>query len=209
MKSYLPLFPLNTVVFPGESLNLHIFEPRYKQLISECQENNTNFGIPLYLESEISYGTEMSLLAVEKLYPDGRMDIRTKGHRVFHVLSFDNPSPGKLYAGGDVEILETDLKAKPETTDEMIELARELYQNLNVVQDVSISENILSFDLGHKIGLSQEQEYALLKIEKEEIRQLFIVAHLKKAIPMLRDIEKTKERIRMNGHFKSFDPLDF
>lgn len=209
MKSYLPLFPLNVVVFPGEILNLHIFEPRYKQLINECRENSTAFGIPHYIESEIRFGTEVLLLSVEKEYPDGRMDITSKGRRVFHVRSFDNPYPGKLYAGGDVEFIATDTEARPETTEEMISLTRELYQNLNMIQDVSISENILSFDLGHKIGLSQDQEIALLKIEKEEIRQHFIIAHLKKAIPMLRDIERTKERIRMNGHFKSFDPLDF
>ncbi|MFA0961308.1 LON peptidase substrate-binding domain-containing protein [Roseivirga sp. BDSF3-8] len=209
MKSYLPLFPLNIVVFPGEAVNLHIFEPRYKQLINECNENQEPFGIPLYQDSKISYGTEVTLNAIEKVYPDGRMDVKTKGNRVLHVLSFDNPAEGKLYAGGEVEFVETDMEASPETTQEMIRLAKELYQNLNVVQEVSISDDVNSFDLGHKIGLSVEQEFALLQIEKEEIRQLFIIAHLKKAIPMLMDIERTKERIRMNGHFRTFDPLDF
>ena len=64
----LPLFPLQLVVYPGEKLNLHIFEPRYKQLIQECQEQGTTFGIPAFIDSEImSIGTEIELLKIEKI----------------------------------------------------------------------------------------------------------------------------------------------
>ncbi|MEO1628994.1 MAG: LON peptidase substrate-binding domain-containing protein, partial [Bacteroidota bacterium] len=44
-----PLFPLKLVVYPGEQLNLHIFEPRYKQLIRECEQNKVTFGIPAFI----------------------------------------------------------------------------------------------------------------------------------------------------------------
>jgi ATP-dependent Lon protease len=51
MPRLLPLFPLNLVVFPHEKLNLHIFEPRYRQLVRDCLEQNLTFGIPPFLDN--------------------------------------------------------------------------------------------------------------------------------------------------------------
>ena len=51
MARYLPLFPLRIVVFPGEKLNLHVFEPRYKQLVLECVAEEKTFGIPTYIQA--------------------------------------------------------------------------------------------------------------------------------------------------------------
>jgi len=79
----IPLFPLNIVAFPGEEINLHIFEPRYKQLINDCLDNKTTFGIPSYVKSKIDLGTETEICSITKKYPDGRMDIKTRGVKVF------------------------------------------------------------------------------------------------------------------------------
>ena len=76
---FLPLFPLNVVAFPGEQLNLHIFEPRYKQLIAEIAQTNGTFGIPLFVNGRVAeYGTEMQLTNIEKVHPNGEIDIKTK-----------------------------------------------------------------------------------------------------------------------------------
>ena len=76
-KHLLPQFPLSIVAFPGEKVNLHIFEPRYRQLVSECFDNNTCFGIaPFYNGELIFYGTEMKVLEISKVYEDGKMDIK-------------------------------------------------------------------------------------------------------------------------------------
>ena len=66
-----------------------------------------------------------------------------------------------------------------------------------------------SFQIAHKIGLSQEQEYSLLKMPTEAERQGFLIQHLERIIPILQEVEKTKERIKLNGHFKNLDPLIF
>ncbi|MEO0474160.1 MAG: LON peptidase substrate-binding domain-containing protein, partial [Bacteroidota bacterium] len=69
MYEFLPLFPLSLVVFPGENLRLHIFEPRYKQLIEECSAENTNFGIPTVLDRKVgNIATEVELVSVDKTY---------------------------------------------------------------------------------------------------------------------------------------------
>jgi Lon protease-like protein len=209
MSFFLPLFPLNLVAFPGESLNLHIFEPRYKELIGDCLTSQTNFGIPSFVHNKIEFGTEMIIEKLVKEYDDGRMDIKTKGMAVIKVDSFINPLGGKLYAGGEVTRLTSAEEMEPNVWEEMIFLIKELYQSLQMVEDVKIEEDAKSFDVGHHIGLSIEQEYELIQIDTEVERERFIIDHLKKTIPVVRNMEKTKERIKLNGHFKHFDPLNF
>lgn len=205
----MPLFPLNLIAFPGESLNLHIFEPRYKQLIEDCLDLRRNFAIPSFVHKKIEYGTEMKISDVNKIYTDGRMDITVQGIVLIKVNKFSNPVPGKLYAGGQVERLENIEDIQEEVRWEMINLLKKLYQTLNIVEDVKVSSDVISYDVAHKIGLTLEQEYECLKITSEHQRQLFIIDHLKKAIPILRNVEKMKEKVKMNGHFQHYDPLDF
>lgn len=209
MENYLPLFPLNLVAFPGEVLNLHIFEDRYKQLISECLMQDAPFGIPSYVDNQIEYGTEVMITEVVKKYEDGRMDITTQAARVFKVLSFDNPAQDKLYAGGEVSFLANEYDADNHSRPEMIALVEELFSVISMVNRVEVADDVTSFDIAHKIGMSLNQKYALLQVERESERQQVIIQHLRDTIPVLREVEQTKERIRMNGHFKKYDPLDF
>ena len=87
MMNFIPVFPLNIVVYPGEQLNLHIFEPRYKQLIKECIAEEKLFGIPVVLDKRIQeYGTTLKVTELVKEYDNGEMDIRAKGQSLFRVL---------------------------------------------------------------------------------------------------------------------------
>ena len=92
----IPLFPLEIVVFPEEKLNLHIFEPRYRQLIKECEAEGLEFGIPYYQKDTVlTYGTTVTLEEIAKTYPDGRMDIRTRGKNPFIIRRFLQKFPKK------------------------------------------------------------------------------------------------------------------
>jgi Lon protease-like protein len=211
MKKFLPLFPLNLVVYPNEKLNLHIFEPRYKQLITECYSQSSTFGIPCFINNKIeSYGTEMKLLSLNKIYDDGKMDIETQGIGIFKLLSFENPVKNKLYSGGETRQVELAMDVNQETTDQLVSYVKQLYSLLQINLDLNGNQyQYLSFELAHKIGLSVEQEYQLLTMASEQSRQEFLLTHLQNAIPMIYEIERTKERIRLNGHFKYLDPLNF
>ncbi|QHT69387.1 peptidase [Rhodocytophaga rosea] len=211
MKKTLPLFPLNLVVFPNEKLNLHIFEPRYRQLIGECLEQESNFGIPAFINNKIeSYGTEMKIVALNQVYEDGRMDIETQGVHIFKLLNFDNPFEDKLYAGGEVEIVDLLDDTSEDIFKELVQSLKRLYELLQLNLDLNFrSYQFISFEMAHKVGLSVEQEYELLTIPSESDRQLYLLSHLKRAIPIIYDMERTKERVRMNGHFRHFDPLNF
>ncbi|OJJ14576.1 peptidase [marine bacterium AO1-C] len=210
-QKFLPLFPLSLVVYPNEDLNLHIFEPRYKQLINDCVNEQINFGIPSFIDNKITdYGTEVKVLGIEKTYDDGKMDIKTKGVSVFKMLDFEKEAPGKLYAGGTVETIINEEIAPEEITLELINQLKKLYDILKVNVSISVqSFKMFSYQLAHKIGLSLDQQYELLLITSERERQVYLLEHLNKSIPMMEEMERTKEIIRMNGHFKNLDPLDF
>lgn len=209
MTTYLPLFPLNIVPFPGEKVNLHIFEERYKDLITDVVEGEGHFGVPSYVENAIDYGTEVRLNKISKRYDDGRMDINVEGQKVFKVINFENPLPGKLYAGGQVEFLPDINNETYRIKKEMIMLLEELFDVLKLRKQIKIDNSVRAYDFAHRIGLSIKQEYELLKINNEKERQLFIIEHLNKVIPLAREIERAKEIIKMNGHFRKFDALKF
>lgn len=209
MEKTLPLFPLNLVVYPGEDLNLHIFEPRYRQLISECIEEERTFGIPAFIDNKLpGYGTEMHVTTLHKRYDDGRMDVKSKGLGVFRLVNFENPVAGKLYAGGDVELVEPG-DGFSAHVDALAERVGQLYNLMQMETDYDPVVENFSYRVAHKVGLSVEQEYELLTLESEAERQLFLIQHLNNVLPVVSDMERTKQRIRMNGHFKNLDPLNF
>src|SRR5207248_3107482 len=84
----LPLFPLDVVLLPGTPLPLHVFEPRYREMISECLQGQEPFGVVRTREEGIEeIGCTAEILTVTKKYDDGRMDIVTQGRDRFEVIS--------------------------------------------------------------------------------------------------------------------------
>ncbi|WP_018478107.1 LON peptidase substrate-binding domain-containing protein [Pontibacter roseus] len=210
-QKYLPLFPLNIVVFPGEKLNLHIFEPRYKQLIQDCMTSGGTFGIPTYINKGVGlFGTEVKILNVEKTYATGEMDIRTQGMGIFKIATFDRTAPGKLYAGGMVEEVENQQDEDIVTKLKLQEKLKELYEALGISSIfLDLPEDFKSYDVGHHLGLNTEQEYTLLQCQSEALRQEMILQHLEQVLPIVAETEKLKERVKLNGHFKNLTPPNF
>ena len=205
----LPLFPLQSVFFPGEKVPLHIFEERYKQLINDCRADAVTFGIPVYIHDSIAYGTEVQLVEVVNTYESGAMDVICVARQVFRVLTFDNEMEGKQSAGGVVQFLDNINDGIKADKEEVLAKFEELYTIMDVPFSPIAVEKFNSFVLAHKMGLSYEQEYQLLQMEKESERLNFIKSHLLGTIQVLKEVNRTKELIDMNGHFKNFDPLDF
>nr|WP_299384390.1 LON peptidase substrate-binding domain-containing protein [Allomuricauda sp.] len=205
----LPLFPLQSVFFPGETVPLHIFEERYKQLINDCRKEAVTFGIPVFIDNTIAFGTEVQLVEVVTTYEGGEMDVVCVARQVFRVLTFEQQLPGKLYAGGEVEFLDMEFDADESQRQEVLDKLKNLYGLMEVPFSEISPKQFNSFSLAHKMGLSFEQEYSLLQISKETDRLQFIKNHLDTTVTVLKEINRTKNLIDMNGHFKNFDPLDF
>ena len=82
MTNFVPIFPLGIVIYPAEVVNLHIFEPRYKQLIKDCRENGKSFGVPVVINKQLQeMGTLVNIVEIVSEYADGEMDIRIKAQR--------------------------------------------------------------------------------------------------------------------------------
>jgi len=205
----LPFFPLQSVFFPGETVPLHIFEERYKQLIVDCREEAITFGIPVYIYGNVAYGTEVQLVEVVTTYENGEMDVVCVARQVFKILTFENEMPGKAYAGGEVQFLDSINDVDESMKIEVLELIEELYNLMDVPFTPMPVEKFHSYILAHKMGLSYEQEFELLQLSKESERLDFLKDHLKGTITVLNEVERTKKTIELNGDFRNFDPLDF
>lgn len=205
----LAMFPLELVVFPTEKLALHIFEDRYVQLIKDCEYEDMTFGIPTYVNKRLEFGTEVRLEKVVKRYPSGAMDIICRGIRIFRIHDFFSVLEPKLYAGGSITILNQISEPPSDLKKMFIKLLREFYNILGIetpeIDDIKVN----SYNLSHKIGLTLEQEYDFLQILSENERYKYLIEHLQVLVPAVKTINRTKELIHLNGHFKNFDPLDF
>ncbi|WP_462254060.1 LON peptidase substrate-binding domain-containing protein [Ferruginibacter sp.] len=210
MTNFIPIFPLGIVVYPGEQLNLHIFEPRYKQLIKECFETKKPFGIPPVIDNKINEtGTLVKVIEITTEYDDGKMDVKTEGLEVFSTLELINQLPEKLYSGAIVNYpanIETGNRVLMQT---IVIAIRELHKLLKINKDFKKpDEELWSYDVAHHAGLSLTEEYELLQLMHELQRQEYLKRHLKKVIPVIAEMETLKERVQLNGHFKNLKGLD-
>lgn len=150
----LPLFPLNTVLFPYAEVRLHIFEERYREMMRHCLQFDTGFGVCLIRDGQETgenadpymVGTYARIVSVQS-YDDGRMDVQVKGERRFRIRKFDESNP---YLVGLVEpIQEGEIDDTPRA-DAIILKAREYLQEF-------IESHLSQFDFRiAKIQLPQD-----------------------------------------------------
>ncbi|HMU71110.1 MAG TPA: LON peptidase substrate-binding domain-containing protein [Ferruginibacter sp.] len=205
MTNFIPIFPLGIVVYPGEQLNLHIFEPRYRQLISECQAGGKPFGIPSVINDRIcEMGTLVRIREISEVYEDGKMDIKTEGLQVFRMLEMINSLPDKLYSGAIVSYPENNEQGNRSLMQGIVAGIKELHKLLQVEKKFpKPEEELWSYDVAHHAGLSLQEEYELLQLMQELQRQEYLKRHLRKVIPVLAEMEALKEKVKLNGHFKN------
>jgi len=211
MTNFIPIFPLGIVVFPGEKLHLHIFEPRYKQLITECKESGKPFGIPTVISNKMNeMGTLVELKDIVQTYDNGEMDIKTEGVKIFRVLEVIKSVPEKLYSGAIVNYPENEEDAgSRELMQKVVRGVKELHRLLNISKDFKKPETELrAYDVAHHAGLSLEEEYEVLALLKEIQRQEYLKRHLQKVLPMLMEMEHLKEKVKLNGHFRNLSAFD-
>lgn len=211
MTNFIPIFPLGIVVYPGENLNLHIFEPRYKQLINECHTQKKQFGIPTVIEDQLQdYGSAVEIVKMSKVYKNDELDIKTKGSRIFRILEVIRDVPDKLYSGAIVNYPETKEEGNGELMKKVMNSIRELHKLLKVDKSFKKKdEDVKTYEVAHDVGLSLQEEYEILHLLDERQRQEYLKRHLAKVIPLIAEMEKLKKKIKLNGHFKNLSGLGF
>ena len=210
MTNFIPIFPLAIVVYPGEELNLHIFEPRYRQLTNECFAAKKPFGIPSVIDDKINeMGTLVQVKEISQVYEDGKMDIKTEGLQVFRMLEAIHELPDKLYSGAIVNYPDNDERGNRTLMNGIVKGIKELHKLLNIDKKFAKPDNELwSYDVAHHAGMSLQEEYELLELLHESQRQEYLKRHLTKVIPVLAEMEMLKEKVKLNGHFKNLKGLD-
>lgn len=205
MINFIPVFPLSIVVFPSETLNMHIFEPKYKQMITDCLELKKPFGLITVIDNKVQdHGTLMEILEVTKTYETGEMDIKTKGKKIFQTLEHIVQIPDKLYSGAIVSYPKNLIKGRRYMMTKIIALMNMLHDLLNLQNPHKKEEKELwSYDIAHSVGLTLQQEYELLSFTDELHRQEYLRRHLSEVIPVVIEMEALKRKIKLNGHFKN------
>lgn len=208
----IPIFPLQLIVFPGESLNLHIFEQKYRQLFADLKSGSiTFFGIPPVVDHQMhAFGTRLILTDIVKNYPGGEMDVSTQGIDVFKLGGILANSGQKLYAEATVDLITHDSSYDFLKFEELRGLYLEFQDLMAAQKEIDVVDGDgYSFKIAHYIGLSEVQKLALLEIVSEFDRQDYLIQHLKLIIPSMRNIKETQARITANGHFKNLKSFNF
>ena len=170
----LPLFPLEVVLFPGTALPLHIFEPRYKEMIGECLSTNAPFGVVRAAEEAIAQiGCTAEIAEVTKRYPDGRLDIMTQGRHRFEVLQLDRE---RAFLRAEIVMLpDAPGEAEQREKERAIQVYKEILSLAGATGEASSSDrSTLSFQLAGSLPLDLDFKQKLLSIlsERERIQEI-------------------------------------
>jgi Lon protease-like protein len=200
LAALIPLFPLDVVLFPGTPLPLHIFEPRYKEMIAECLAQNRLFGVIRAVEQVLAeVGCTAEIVTVVKEYPDGRLDLVTEGRRRFELLGVNQE---RAFLQAEVQMIEDEPGGpSQEDTDRAVQLHAELLAIAGAQQDLSsVAPSSLSFYLAGSLPLDLDFKQKLLSLRSEAERLSLLIAYLEKLIPNLHRAARAREKAGGNGH---------
>jgi Lon protease-like protein len=200
LASLIPLFPLDVVLFPGTPLPLHIFEPRYKEMIGECLAQNRTFGVVRAVEQGLAeVGCTAEIVTVVKEYEDGRLDLVTEGRKRFELLHVNQE---RSFLRAEVQMIEDELGKPPQQdTDRATALHSELLALAGARQDLSAADpSALSFYLAGSLPLDLDFKQKLLSLRSESERLSLLIAYLEQLIPKIQRAARAKEKAGGNGH---------
>ncbi len=192
----IPLFPLNVVLFPGELLPLHIFEPRYRRMVRECLDEKSPFGMLLALPNGVAHvGCTAEILEVTRRYDDGRMDILTVGRRPYRIVDLYDDDP---LLQGVVDYLEDkDSLLEPGNQEQLVQLYEVCHTLLfsgmpgNLAQSPPES---LSFAVAGHLPLDLLWKQQILELRSEAERQDRLVRYLREWALHLHKIDTRRHR---------------
>jgi Lon protease-like protein len=211
--SLLPLFPLDLVLFPGASLPLHIFEPRYREMISECLVRKKSFGVVRAKEEGVAeIGCTAEIITVAKKYPDGRMDIVTEGRERFEVMQV---SQERSFLQAEVLYLRDEPgQASPEEIARAVELQQQILRlaaseansetgseaRSDPARRAESDASRLSFDLVGPLPLDLDFKQTLLGMKSETERIQGVISYFEAILPNLRRKVQVRQKAGGNGH---------
>jgi Lon protease-like protein len=204
--SEIPLFPLNVVLMPGTPMPLHIFEERYKQMVNECLDSESEFGMVLADESGTrQVGCTAKIVELVERYEDGRMLILVEGSRRFKLNSI---LAGKPYYVGEVEYLEEEEESEEDVTALAEQCIALLERVVEAATEGSVGIEIkppyrnLSFAIAGRIEFDLEARQQILELTAEKERLEKVRELLSAAAERLERERQAREKAQRNGHLR-------
>lgn len=187
------MFPLSILPLPGEMVPLHIFEPRYKQLLQDAESDDIIFGI--FFNHEINtekIGALMKLESVIKRYPAGESDIILKCHDIFTMEKLYRNFKSKKYPGGDITLWETDLNEL-----EGVRLA-ELFLEYLTKRNITRQQTSYSiYSIAQELNMEVNERYGFL-VSDPAARINFLLQRINYQMQLLQHEEKSKDVFHLN-----------
>jgi Lon protease-like protein len=195
----LSLFPLEIVLFPGSPLPLHIFEPRYKEMIQECLAQDLPFGMVRVKENALAVvGCSASILNVIKKYEDGRMDIEATGTQRFEIKTLNQ---GRAFLQADIEYFEDEPSSiGKNAVDSVLELHEQLFAVLGQEVEIERDAAFLSFHLAQDLPVDLDFKQTLLEMKSEAERIETLTEYYRATIPRIEMSLRIRQRASGNGH---------
>jgi Lon protease-like protein len=194
-----PLFPLGLVALPTEAVPLHIFEERYRAMIGECIDSETEFGIVWMSDDGLrDIGCACEVERVLEELEDGRFNVLTRGTRPFRVLE----RQGHLaYPAGIVEFLDDD---EEEVDDEALERARAVYADLvkratDREPEESELDELDAYAMAATVDFGLDAKQGLLELRSENARLKLVTRLFRAATKRLDFVDRAQTRARSNG----------
>jgi Lon protease-like protein len=203
--SDIPLFPLNVVLMPGAPLPLHIFEDRYKQMVDECLQQESEFGMVFADESGTrKVGCTAKIVELVERYDDGRMLILVEGSRRFRL---NNVLTGKPYYVGEIEYFEEepeeqDVQALAEECIALLERVVEAATEGSVGIEIEPPYRNLSFAIAGRVEFEAETRQQILELTSERERLEKVKELLTAAAERLERERHAREKAQTNGHLR-------
>ena len=197
------LFPLPLVLVPGEHAPLHIFEPRYKELIGECLDEGADFGLVLADDDGMrKVGTRAAVVEVLERFPDGRLNIVVEGRDRFRLIEL---TEGRAFATAEVDDLEDDVE---EPSEDERERCLAAYDRVVAAVDAEVDEldrdaPELAFRIAARIDLGPDVKQDLLELRSERERVVRLAALLEKAAEAIVREREIRDRASSNGRVEA------
>ena len=202
VSDLLPLFPLELVLFPGMALPLHIFEPRYKEMIGECLRHDSTFGIVRAVEDGLAQiGCSAEVVTVVKRYEDGRLDIVTRGLRRFEIVEVNQE---RSFLQAEVTFLKDDSDASTGARKKALDLHQQLLlmaaSGETTPPIIEPPEDLLSFHLISQLPVDLDFKQTILSTPSEMQRLSTLIEYYEAILPKLGKVIQARKKSGSNGH---------
>jgi len=190
--THIPMFPLSILPLPGELVPLHIFEPRYKQLLEDAESDDIRFGI--YFSHEINtqkVGSLMRLETVLKKYPGGESDIIVKCENVFNMDLLLRTFHSKMYPGADVRLWDESVSLLPG------HVLADLFRQYLTYRNMSQKPSLPLAEIAIELGLDVVDRYRFLTAA-DDSKETFLVNQLRYQLHILKQEDESKDVFHLN-----------